>query len=44
MKTVFQTAQGKKTIDVYWIADDGGEPKKEVIPDQTNIGKCAILN
>ncbi|XP_032400159.1 solute carrier family 12 member 3 isoform X2 [Etheostoma spectabile] len=24
MKTVFQTDQGKKTIDVYWIADDGG--------------------
>uniref|UniRef100_A0A669DLX7 Solute carrier family 12 member 10, tandem duplicate 1 n=1 Tax=Oreochromis niloticus TaxID=8128 RepID=A0A669DLX7_ORENI len=24
IKTVFQTAQGKKTIDVYWIADDGG--------------------
>uniref|UniRef100_A0A3B3V1H8 Solute carrier family 12 member 10, tandem duplicate 1 n=1 Tax=Poecilia latipinna TaxID=48699 RepID=A0A3B3V1H8_9TELE len=24
MKTVFQNDQGKKTIDVYWIADDGG--------------------
>ncbi|XP_029944241.1 solute carrier family 12 member 3-like [Salarias fasciatus] len=24
MKTVFQKDQGKKTIDVYWIADDGG--------------------
>ncbi|XP_041841543.1 solute carrier family 12 member 10, tandem duplicate 1 [Melanotaenia boesemani] len=23
-KTVFQNHQGKKTIDVYWIADDGG--------------------
>ncbi|XP_037531245.1 solute carrier family 12 member 3 [Nematolebias whitei] len=23
--TVFQSDQGKKTIDVYWIADDGGE-------------------
>nr|XP_040036852.1 solute carrier family 12 member 3-like isoform X1 [Gasterosteus aculeatus aculeatus] len=23
-KTVFQNDQGKKTIDVYWIADDGG--------------------
>ncbi|KAL2079180.1 hypothetical protein ACEWY4_024924 [Coilia grayii] len=22
--TVFQTTQGKKTIDVYWISDDGG--------------------
>ncbi|XP_053272632.1 solute carrier family 12 member 3 [Pleuronectes platessa] len=24
MKTVFQDDQGKKTIDVYWVADDGG--------------------
>ncbi|XP_051992882.1 solute carrier family 12 member 10, tandem duplicate 1 [Xyrauchen texanus] len=24
MKTVFQNKQGKKTIDVYWISDDGG--------------------
>ncbi|KAM7366435.1 hypothetical protein PAMP_015873 [Pampus punctatissimus] len=24
IKTVFQNNQGKKTIDVYWIADDGG--------------------
>lgn len=24
IKTVFQTKQGKKTIDVYWISDDGG--------------------
>ncbi|XP_043952795.1 solute carrier family 12 member 3-like isoform X2 [Gambusia affinis] len=24
MNTVFQSNQGKKTIDVYWIADDGG--------------------
>uniref|UniRef100_M3ZFE5 Solute carrier family 12 member 10, tandem duplicate 1 n=1 Tax=Xiphophorus maculatus TaxID=8083 RepID=M3ZFE5_XIPMA len=24
MNTVFQNNQGKKTIDVYWIADDGG--------------------
>ncbi|XP_039996550.1 solute carrier family 12 member 10, tandem duplicate 1 isoform X2 [Xiphias gladius] len=24
METVFQKDQGKKTIDVYWIADDGG--------------------
>ncbi|CAN9509739.1 unnamed protein product [Ophioblennius macclurei] len=24
MRTVFQNDQGKKTIDVYWIADDGG--------------------
>lgn len=23
--TVFQTRQGKKTIDVYWLSDDGGE-------------------
>lgn len=22
--TVFQHKQGKKTIDVYWLADDGG--------------------
>uniref|UniRef100_A0A3Q3KKP3 Uncharacterized protein n=1 Tax=Monopterus albus TaxID=43700 RepID=A0A3Q3KKP3_MONAL len=24
IKSVFQSDQGKKTIDVYWIADDGG--------------------
>ncbi|KAA0722987.1 Solute carrier family 12 member 3 [Triplophysa tibetana] len=24
VRTVFQTKQGKKTIDVYWISDDGG--------------------
>ncbi|KAA0722985.1 Solute carrier family 12 member 3 [Triplophysa tibetana] len=24
IKTVFQTTQGKKTIDIYWISDDGG--------------------
>uniref|UniRef100_A0A8C1Z732 Solute carrier family 12 member 10, tandem duplicate 1 n=1 Tax=Cyprinus carpio TaxID=7962 RepID=A0A8C1Z732_CYPCA len=24
IKTVFQSKQGKKTIDVYWISDDGG--------------------
>ncbi|XP_040886888.1 solute carrier family 12 member 3-like isoform X2 [Toxotes jaculatrix] len=24
IKTVFQNSQGKKTIDVYWISDDGG--------------------
>nr|XP_033465799.1 solute carrier family 12 member 10, tandem duplicate 1 [Epinephelus lanceolatus] len=24
IRTVFQNDQGKKTIDVYWIADDGG--------------------
>ncbi|CAL8327053.1 unnamed protein product [Lota lota] len=24
VRTVFQNDQGKKTIDVYWIADDGG--------------------
>lgn len=23
--TVFQSQQGKKTIDVYWLFDDGGE-------------------
>lgn len=22
--TVFQEKQGKKTIDVYWLSDDGG--------------------
>ncbi|KAI7814336.1 solute carrier family 12 member 10, tandem duplicate 3 [Triplophysa rosa] len=24
VRTVFQTKQGRKTIDVYWISDDGG--------------------
>lgn len=28
IKTVFQNDQGKKTIDIYWIADDGGEHKE----------------
>lgn len=31
IKTVFQNSQGKKTIDIYWIADDGGEPKQELM-------------
>ena len=31
IKTVFQNDQGKKTIDVYWIADDGGEFCRVVI-------------
>lgn len=22
--TIFQKKQGKKTIDVYWLSDDGG--------------------
>uniref|UniRef100_A0A8C5FHP9 Solute carrier family 12 member 10, tandem duplicate 1 n=1 Tax=Gadus morhua TaxID=8049 RepID=A0A8C5FHP9_GADMO len=26
VRTAFQNNQGKKTIDVYWISDDGGEP------------------
>lgn len=30
IKTVFQNDQGKKTIDVYWIADDGGEPEERL--------------
>ncbi|TRY79057.1 hypothetical protein DNTS_033306 [Danionella cerebrum] len=24
VRTVFQTKQGRKTIDIYWISDDGG--------------------
>lgn len=27
IKTVFQNNQGKKNIDIYWVADDGGESK-----------------
>lgn len=23
--TIFQSQQGKKTIDIYWLFDDGGE-------------------
>ena len=23
--TVFQSEQGKKTIDIYWLFDDGGQ-------------------
>uniref|UniRef100_A0A669BQX0 Solute carrier family 12 member 10, tandem duplicate 1 n=1 Tax=Oreochromis niloticus TaxID=8128 RepID=A0A669BQX0_ORENI len=30
IKTVFQNTQGKKSIDVYWIADDGGEPTENL--------------
>lgn len=30
IKTVFQNDQGKKTIDVYWIADDGGEHQERL--------------
>lgn len=25
IRTVFQNKQGRKTIDVYWISDDGGK-------------------
>jgi len=25
VRSVFQTKQGRKTIDIYWISDDGGE-------------------
>uniref|UniRef100_A0A3B5BID7 Solute carrier family 12 member 3-like n=1 Tax=Stegastes partitus TaxID=144197 RepID=A0A3B5BID7_9TELE len=32
IKTVFQNDQGKKTIDVYWIADDGGMRIIEITP------------
>lgn len=31
IKTVFQNKQGKKTIDVYWISDDGGEIRTVII-------------
>lgn len=24
--TIFQSEQGKKTIDIYWLFDDGGNP------------------
>lgn len=24
--TIFQSQQGKKTIDIYWLFDDGGRP------------------
>lgn len=27
-RTVFQSKQGKKTIDVYWLSDDGGESEQ----------------
>lgn len=33
IKTVFQNDQGKKDIDIYWIADDGGE-HREVTRDK----------
>ena len=23
--TIFQSEQGKKTIDIYWLFDDGGQ-------------------
>ncbi len=25
VRSVFQTKQGRKSIDIYWISDDGGE-------------------
>lgn len=31
--TVFQSEQGKKTIDIYWLFDDGGQrPKMLALP------------
>lgn len=40
IKTVFQNDQGKKTIDVYWIADDGGDHKETL--DQTKEHNAVI--
>lgn len=31
--TVFQSKQEKKTIDVYWLFDDGGEYRTKHIKD-----------
>lgn len=25
VRSVFQTKQGRKSVDIYWISDDGGE-------------------
>ena len=31
--TVFQSEQGKKTIDIYWLFDDGGQcPRMLALP------------
>lgn len=46
IKTVFQNDQGKKTIDVYWIADDGGGHKEGLnLTKQANtehVMKCRL--
>lgn len=41
IKTVFQIDQIKKTIDVYWIADDGGEHNSK--SDLTKSIQCMVI-
>lgn len=37
--TVFQSEQGKKTIDIYWLFDDGGQ-----CPSQTPLSQGRLLS
>lgn len=36
-RTEFQTKQGKKTIDVYWLSDDGGEAVPKIYSEVTSL-------
>lgn len=36
--TVFQKKQGKKTIDVYWLSDDGGLIISKSLASPTILG------
>lgn len=43
IKTVFKNSGGKKTIDIYWIADDGGETLGTLVISQFNK-TCVTLS
>lgn len=43
IKTAFQNDQGKKTIDVYWIADDGGKHRERLdLTKEHNAVMCQL--
>lgn len=43
--TVFQSEQGKKTIDIYWLFDDGGQcpPGHQLSPRLSSLHGLPFL-
>lgn len=39
--TIFQSEQGKKTIDIYWLFDDGGQ---HPTPDLGSLPLCVTVS